>query len=88
MAKYTNLVQNGGNRNEGEVIIKKLLNFKSSHDVKKRCIRVNTRVTFSLKHFLKGKCAAMGGGSGGGALGMPNVVGVFIVTLGGCLVAT
>ena len=29
-----------------------------------------------------------GGGGGGLALGMPNVVGVFIVTLGGCLVAT
>jgi len=34
-----------------------------------------------------GACANLGGG-GGLALGMPNVVGVFIVTIGGCLFAT
>ena len=70
---------------------KKIMNFQFWHGVFITIcndVFVNTRVTFSLKHFLKGKCAAMGGGSGGGALGMPNVVGVFIVTLGGCLVAT
>ena len=39
-----------------------------------------------VKNFILGKCAGGGGGGGSGALGMPNVVGVFIVTLGGCLV--
>ena len=47
----------------------------------------NTLNIKNVIHF-KGKCAALGGGGGGLALGMPNVVGVFIVTLGGCLVAT
>jgi len=40
-----------------------------------------------IKISFTGACANLGGG-GGLALGMPNVVGVFIVTIGGCLFAT
>ena len=49
---------------------------------------LNIENLLHLQNNFKGKCAALGGGGGGLALGMPNVVGVFIVTLGGCLVAT
>jgi len=50
--------------------------------------KLNIENIMHLQNNFKGKCAALGGGGGGLALGMPNVVGVFIVTLGGCLVAT
>ena len=58
-------------------------NFQSGH--------INHWNTWILEIISKmpfaGACANLGGG-GGLALGMPNVVGVFIVTIGGCLFAT
>ena len=88
MGKSTRLELDGGNRKEAEVSISFWYTNKIDSNIGYDFKTLKIENVIHLQNNFKGKCAALGGGGGGLALGMPNVVGVFIVTLGGCLVAT